>query len=90
MSTALVRPNNDLVLAGPIGSLDAYLERVSHIPVLEREQEIELAQRFHVGQDLSAARQLVLSHLRLSYISRAGTAAMVCRLAIWCRKATSA
>ena len=64
MSTALVRPSHDLVLAGPIGSLDAYLERVSHIPVLSREQEIELAQRFRLGQDLAAARQLVLSHLR--------------------------
>lgn len=64
MSTALVRPTNDLALAGPIGSLDAYLERVSHIPVLAREQEIELAKRFHDGEDLSAARQLVLSHLR--------------------------
>ena len=64
MSTALVRQSNDLVLAGPIGSLDAYLERVSHIPVLSREQETELAQRFHRDQDLAAARQLVLSHLR--------------------------
>ncbi len=64
MSTALVRQSNDLVLAGPIGSLDAYLERVSHIPVLSREQETELAQRFRVTQDLAAARQLVLSHLR--------------------------
>src|ERR1700712_4757128 len=64
MSTALVLPTNDLVLAGPIGSLDAYLERVSHIPVLAREQETELAQRFHGSQDLVAARQLVLSHLR--------------------------
>jgi RNA polymerase sigma-32 factor len=64
MNTALVRPTQDLALAGPIGSLDAYLERVSHIPVLSREQEVELAQRFHVSQDLPAARQLVLSHLR--------------------------
>jgi RNA polymerase sigma-32 factor len=64
MSTALVRPSNDLVLAGPIGSLDAYLERVSHIPVLSREQEVELAQQFRLTQDLAAARQLVLSHLR--------------------------
>jgi RNA polymerase sigma-32 factor len=47
-----------------MGSLDAYLERVSHIPVLSREQEIALAQRFHGQQDLSAARELVLSHLR--------------------------
>ena len=64
MTTALIRPSHDLVLAGPIGSLDAYLERVSHIPVLSREDETELAQRFHLSQDLAAARQLVLSHLR--------------------------
>ena len=68
MSTALVRPSNDLVLTAPLvgsmGSLDAYLERVSHIPVLSREAETELAQRYHLSQDLSAARQLVMSHLR--------------------------
>lgn len=68
MSTALVRQSNDLVLAGPlvgaVGSLDAYLERVSHIPVLSREQESELAQCFRLSEDLAAARQLVLSHLR--------------------------
>lgn len=64
MSTALVRNNTDLVLAGPIGSLEAYLERVSRIPVLSREQEIDLANRFHQQGDLDAARQLVLSHLR--------------------------
>lgn len=68
MSTALMRPSNDLVLASPLvgsmGSLDAYLERVSHIPVLSREQETELAQRFRLSEDLAAARQLVLSHLR--------------------------
>jgi RNA polymerase sigma-32 factor len=51
-------------LAGPLGSLDAYIERVSRIPVLTREQEVELAQRFRSEDDLEAARQLVLSHLR--------------------------
>lgn len=64
MSTALVHPSNEMILAGPIGSLDAYLERVSRIPVLSREREIELANRYHRDQDLSAARELVLSHLR--------------------------
>ena len=63
-ATALVRSNTDLVLAGPIGSLDAYVERVSRIPVLSREDEQELATRFHREGDLDAARQLVLSHLR--------------------------
>jgi RNA polymerase sigma-32 factor len=53
-----------LALAGPIGSFDAYLERVGRIPVLAREQEQELAQRFRRDNDLDAARELVLSHLR--------------------------
>ena len=63
-STALVTRHADLALAGPVGSLDAYLERVSRIPVLSREEERELAYRFRRHNDLAAARQLVLSHLR--------------------------
>ena len=41
--TAIVARNSDLALAGPLGSLDAYLDRVSRIPVLSREEEKELA-----------------------------------------------
>ena len=64
-STALaVTRNGDLALTGAVGSLDAYLERVSHIPVLTREEERALADRFRRDDDLGAARQLVLSHLR--------------------------
>ncbi len=63
-ATALVRSNTDLVLAGPVGSLDAYVERVARIPVLSREEELALATRFHDDGDLNAARELVLSHLR--------------------------
>jgi RNA polymerase sigma-32 factor len=63
-STALVARMGDQALAGPLGSLDAYLERVSHIPVLSREEERGLAERFRSQGDLQAARQLVLSHLR--------------------------
>ena len=59
-----VAPAAGLGLAGPIGSFDAYLERVSRIPVLSREREQELAQRFRRHDDLAAARELVLSHLR--------------------------
>src|ERR1700685_418848 len=62
-ATALVA-RNDFALAGPLGSLDAYLERVSHIPVLPREQERALAERFRNENDLAAARELVLAHLR--------------------------
>jgi RNA polymerase sigma-32 factor len=63
-STALVLKNHSLALDGPVGSLDAYIERVSSIPVLSREEEHELAKRFHDDEDLDAARMLVLSHLR--------------------------
>ncbi|HYK26125.1 MAG TPA: RNA polymerase sigma factor RpoH [Steroidobacteraceae bacterium] len=63
-ATALVARNPDLALAGPVGSLDAYLERVSRIAVLTRDEERTLAQRFRDEEDLEAARQLVLSHLR--------------------------
>ena len=63
-STALVARPGDHALAGPLGSLDAYLERVSRIAVLDRDEERALAERFRSKADLEAARQLVLSHLR--------------------------
>src|SRR5687767_1451839 len=56
--------HNDFVLAGPVGSFDAYMDKVSRIPVLSREDESVLAKRFRDEGDLDAARQLVLSHLR--------------------------
>ena len=62
--TALIAQGAALALAGPIGSFDAYLERVSRIPVLDREREKDLAERFRRDNDLGAARELVLSHLR--------------------------
>jgi RNA polymerase sigma-32 factor len=61
---ALALQNSPLVLTGPLGSLEAYIERVSAIPMLGREEELALARRFHEDQDLDAARDLVLSHLR--------------------------
>jgi RNA polymerase sigma-32 factor len=54
----------EALLAGPLGSFDAYAERVSRIPVLSREEERDLANRFRKEDDLEAARHLVLSHLR--------------------------
>ena len=63
-STAVVARNGDFALAGPLGSLDAYLDRVGRIPVLTREEERDLAESFRFRSDLGAARQLVLSHLR--------------------------
>jgi RNA polymerase sigma-32 factor len=62
-STAVVaRP--DLGLLAPVGSLDAYLNAIHAVPVLTAEEERALALRLRDGQDLDAARQLVLSHLR--------------------------
>lgn len=49
---------------GPLGSLDAYIQRVNAIPLLTHEQELEYAKRWHEEQDVEAARQLVLPHLR--------------------------
>jgi len=63
-ATALVARPSDFALSGPVGSLDAYLERVGRIPVLSREEEHELAMHFRRDGDLEAARRLVLSHLR--------------------------
>ncbi len=64
-TTALVRRSPaELALTGPIGSLDAYFDAIGRIPVLSREEETVLATRFRGENDLEAARQLVLSHLR--------------------------
>jgi RNA polymerase sigma-32 factor len=62
--TALVAKQNGLIFAGPVGSLDSYIERISQIPVLTKDEEIALATRFRSENDLEAARHLVLSHLR--------------------------
>ena len=47
-----------------VGSEEAYIQLVNRIPVLSVEREHELAERFRDRQDLDAARELVLSHLR--------------------------
>jgi len=61
---ALIAHPAESMLAGPLGSFDAYVERVNRIPVLSRADERDLALRFRRDNDLEAARQLVLSHLR--------------------------
>ncbi|AXT45014.1 MULTISPECIES: RNA polymerase sigma factor RpoH [Chromobacterium] len=47
------------------GSLEQYIQAVNSVPMLTPEQENELATRFQEQNDLEAARQLVLSHLRV-------------------------
>jgi RNA polymerase sigma-32 factor len=49
----------------PAGSLEAYIQTVNRFPLLTAEEERALALRWQHKQDLDAARQLVLSHLRL-------------------------
>ena len=49
----------------PVGSLESYIHAVSRFPILSREQELRLARKFRAEDDVEAARQLVLSHLRL-------------------------
>ena len=55
---------NNLPVPSAIGSLDAYIGAVHQIPVLSVEDEQELARRFREEEDLGAARELVMSHLR--------------------------
>ncbi len=46
-------------------SLDSYLQTVSRYPMLSLEDEQRLARAWHNDQDVDAARQLVVSHLRV-------------------------
>ncbi|OZB05152.1 RNA polymerase sigma factor RpoH [Pseudidiomarina marina] len=46
------------------GSLEAYISTVNRIPMLSAEEERELATRLQEQDDLEAARQLIMSHLR--------------------------
>ena len=48
-----------------VGNLDAYIQTANRYPMLSEAEEFELAERFRSQDDLDAARQLVLSHLRL-------------------------
>jgi RNA polymerase sigma-32 factor len=64
MTTALIPDNRDLLLAGPVGSLETYISGVKAIPVLSKEEEQQLARSFREHEDLDAARRLVMSQLR--------------------------
>ena len=53
-----------ITLSTPGKDIESYLSCVHAIPILTAEQEQELAQKLYENNDLEAARQLVLSHLR--------------------------
>jgi RNA polymerase sigma-32 factor len=53
------------------GTLQSYLGSIQDISVLSEEKEKELFRRFKIEEDLEAARELVLSHLRyVAFIAR--------------------
>ncbi len=78
MSASLVPaalPSATLAIASPwasrsltlpaLGNLDAYISAVNRMPLLTLEEEQSAARRLRDGNDIDAAGQLVLSHLRL-------------------------
>src|SRR5438132_11381066 len=54
-----------MTLPVPVGSLESYIQAVNRFPLLSAEEEQRLARKFRSENDVEAARQLVLSHLRL-------------------------
>ena len=48
-----------------VGSLESYIHSVNRFPMLTHEEELDFAVRFRRDNDLDAARQLVVSHLRV-------------------------
>jgi RNA polymerase sigma-32 factor len=54
-----------LPVPSAVGNLDAYIQAANRYPLLSEAEETRLAERFHNDGDVDAARQLVLSHLRL-------------------------
>ncbi|WP_291376773.1 MULTISPECIES: RNA polymerase sigma factor RpoH [Achromobacter] len=68
-STSLTASGNALALAianpGALGTIDAYISAVNRLPVLTADRETEFGRRLRDQEDLGAARELILSHLRL-------------------------
>ena len=54
-----------LALPAVVGSIESYIQTINRFPLLTQEQETTLARRFRQDENLEAARQLVLSHLRV-------------------------
>ena len=49
----------------PVSSLESYIQAVNAVPMLTPEREVALGRRLKSENDLTAARDLVMSHLRL-------------------------
>jgi len=48
-----------------LGSIETYVQTVNRFPILTPEEEVRLARKLREDNDLDAARQLVVSHLRV-------------------------
>jgi RNA polymerase sigma-32 factor len=73
MSSALVKSQAATLLV-QVGSEESYIHTVNRVPMLSADDEYELAVQFRSGEDLAAARQLVMSHLRfVVHIARSYT-----------------
>ncbi|MCH9638036.1 MAG: RNA polymerase sigma factor RpoH [Betaproteobacteria bacterium] len=55
---------NALTLPSMGGSLESYIHSANSFPILSQEEEINLARRLRDENDINAAQQLILSHLR--------------------------
>src|SRR5688500_16293991 len=51
-------------LAVPVGDLDAYISAANRVPILSAEEEQRLAGWYRQFNEIEAARQLVIHHLR--------------------------
>jgi len=60
MSSTLALP-----IPSAVGSLESYVQSVNRFPILSAEEEVRLAKKLRDEGDVDAARQLVVSHLRL-------------------------
>jgi len=67
--SSLALSGNALALAvanpGSLGTIEAYISAVNQLPMLTAEREVELGRQLRERDDLLAARELILSHLRL-------------------------
>lgn len=69
--TTQLKPLQALAIGVPGDNLDAYIRAASSVPVLSVEEERALTEQLYYHDDLDAARNLVLSHLRfVVYIAR--------------------
>lgn len=64
MSNLVPKKPSQSLPSGPIASIEEYVQFVNSIPMLSAEEEQELARRLREEQDLEAAQQLILAHLR--------------------------